>query len=265
MHVLIRKLGALHQLSDEEMAAMVGALGSPQEMERGKEIVSDESEPGYSTVLLQGIAARHKDFPDGRRQILSFNYPGDIIDIYSYVMKRMDHAIMAVSKCTVAQVEHSAIAELCARYPNLQYALWRDSIVDTSISNMWVVNVGRRTASERLAHFICEQFVRLVVAGVARPGNSVAFPVTQTDVADATGLSLVHVNKRLQSLRDMGLIGRDPQRIEILDWEGLRSFAGFNPDYLHFKPDRIQALFEASAVAAQVAQNGTLHGQLDTV
>lgn len=236
MHVLIKKLEALHSISDDEKAAIVGALGNPISIERGSEIVADGSTPGYSTVMLTGIACRHKDLADGRRQILSFHYPGDFVDLYSYVMKRMDHGISAVSKCTVARLQHQALGELCKQYPNLQYTLWRDTLVDTAIAHMWTVNTGRRTATERLAHFICEQFVRMKAVGMVTMGNPIVFPVTQTDVADATGLSLVHVNKRLQTLRDQNLIGRDPQRLEILDWDGLRELAGFDPSYLHYGP-----------------------------
>jgi CRP-like cAMP-binding protein len=235
MHILIKKLETLHSLSDDEKAALVGALSAPIAVQRGADIVRDGSTPDYSTVLLTGIACRYKDLPDGRRQILSFQYPGDLFDLHSYVLKRMDHATRAVSKCTIARLPHAAIEELCARYPNLQYALWRDTMVDTAISNMWIVNTGRRTATERLAHFICEQFVRMDAVGMVPSGRPIVFPVTQTDVADATGLSLVHVNKRLQTLRDDGLIGRNPQHLEIPDWEGLKALAGFDPAYLHYK------------------------------
>jgi CRP-like cAMP-binding protein len=246
MHVLIRKLSALHTIDDVEQTEIVSALGRPLPVDRGAAIVADGSRPDHSTVLLSGVACRHKDLPDGRRQILSFNYPGDLVDLYSYLLKRMDHGISAISKCTVAPLPHVAIAELTARYPHLQYALWRDTLVDTSISQMWLVNAGRRTAAERLAHFICEQFVRMDAIGLVQPGRPIIFPVTQTDVADATGLSLVHVNKRLQILREKGFIGRNPQQLEILDWDGLKQFAGFHSAYLHFKTALGQAGYRST-------------------
>lgn len=235
MHVLIQKLKALHEISDEEEAAILSALEGPYEVERGEDIAADGSTPKHSTVMLAGVACRYKLLADGRRQILSFEYPGDVTDIYSYILKRIDHGIGAVTKCSVGHLSHKAIAAMTAKYPNLAYALWRDSLVDASVAQSWLVNAGRRSALERLAHLICEQFVRLSVVGLAKHGEPSSFYITQTDLADASGLSLVHVNKTLQLLKEKGLIGRNPNLLEILDWEGLKAVAGFDPTYLHLK------------------------------
>jgi CRP-like cAMP-binding protein len=153
-------------------------------------------------------------------------------------MKRMDHGISAVSKCEVAHLPHTEVEKLTARHPNLMYSLWRDTMVDTAVAHTWLASAGRRSAVERLAYFICEQYVRMEAVGLVGPGEVADFPVTQTQIADATGLSLVHVNKRLQILREKDLIGRNPLAIEILDWDGLKRFAGFNPAYLHFKTNK---------------------------
>jgi CRP-like cAMP-binding protein len=235
MHVLIQKLKALHEISDDEEAAILSALEGPYEVERGEDIATDGSMPKHSTVMLSGVACRYKLLADGRRQILAFEYPGDVTDIYSYILKRIDHGIGAVTKCTVAHIPHAAIAAMTAKYPNLAYALWRDSLVDASVAQAWLVNAGRRSALERLAHLICEQFVRLSVVGLAKHGEPSRFYITQTDLADASGLSLVHVNKTLQQLKEKGLIGRNPNLLEILDWEGLKTVAGFDQTYLHLK------------------------------
>jgi CRP-like cAMP-binding protein len=235
MHVLIQKLKALHEISDDEEAAILSALEGPYEVERGEDIAADGSTPKHSTVMLAGVACRYKLLADGRRQILAFEYPGDVTDIYSYVLKRIDHGIGAVTKCSIAHLPHKAIAALTEKYPNLAYTLWRDSLVDASVAQSWLVNAGRRSALERLAHMICEQFVRLSVVGLAKHGEPSRFYITQTDLADASGLSLVHVNKTLQLLKEKGLIGRNPNLLEILDWEGLKAVAGFDPTYLHFK------------------------------
>jgi len=235
MHVLIRKLQSLHSLSEEEQSALLAAIDTTRVIERGRDIEADGSTPKHSTVILSGVACRYKILKGGRRQILVFQFPGDITDIYSYVLKRLDHGIGAVTRCEVAHIPHESIRKLCETYPNLAYTLWRDSLVDTAILNMNIVNAGRRNAPERMAHLICEQYVRMCAAGLAEPGKPVRFHITQTDIADATGLSLVHVNKTLQMLKAKNLIGRDPQMIKILDWEGLKSLAGFDPTYLHFK------------------------------
>jgi CRP-like cAMP-binding protein len=233
--ILIRKLRALHSISEEEEAALVGAISQYRDLKRGATIAADGSTPQHSTAIISGVACRYKILDDGRRQILCFQYPGDVTDLYSYVLKRLDHTVGTITACTVAHIPHENIARLSAKYPNLAYALWRDSLVDTSMLNMAIVNNGRRSAPERIAHLLCEQFVRLAAVGLAQPGKSVALQITQTDIADATGLSLVHVNKTLRNLKQRGLIGKDPSQLDILSWEGLKAAAGFDPGYLHFK------------------------------
>jgi CRP-like cAMP-binding protein len=235
MHVLIRKLQALHSLSEEEQTALLAAISETPVVERGQDIASDGSMPNHSTVILSGVACRYKMLKGGRRQILCFQFPGDVVDIYSYVLKRLDHGISALTRCEVAHIPHPAIRKLCETYPNLAYTLWRDSLVDTAILHMNIVNAGRRNAPERIAHLICEQYMRLKAVGLAELDKPVKFYITQTDIADATGLSLVHVNKTLKSLKAQNLIGRDPQIMEILNWAGLKKAAGFDPGYLHFK------------------------------
>jgi CRP-like cAMP-binding protein len=235
MHVLIRKLRNLHSLSEEEEAAMLAAVEPPRAVERGIDIVADGSTPTHSTVMISGVACRYKMFPDGRRQILSFQYPGDVTDLYGYVLKKLDHAVAALTQCTVSHIPHKSVQALCERYPNLAYALWRDTLVDTSKLHSSIMNLGRRSSKERIAHLLCEQVVRLVAVGLAQVGKPMSFQITQTDIADATGLSLVHVNKTLRKLKEDGLIGRNPSTLEIVDWDGLQETAGFDPGYLHFK------------------------------
>lgn len=235
MHVLIRKLKALHSLSDEEASAMVGAISHTQEFKRGGIIAEDGSEPKHSTVVIEGIACRYKNFDDGRRQILSFQYPGDITDLYSYVLKRLDHAVGALTDCTVSHIPHLAIQKLCEKYPNLAYALWRDTLSDTAKLHSLVASLGARSSKERLAHFLAEQYVRLAAVELVRDYKQVPFGVTQADLADATGLSLVHVNKTIAKLKEGGIIDWSRNRLDILDWDELRKVALFDANYLHFK------------------------------
>ena len=236
MHILLRKLTRLHDLSKEEQAALLAALGPPQEIRRGDDIATDGSTPQQSTVLLSGTACRYKILASGKRHILTFQYPGDMTDLYSYVMKKLDHAIGALSDCKLAHIPHDKVAELCAKYPNLGYAFWRDTLVDASILHSWALGGGRKTV-ERVAHMLCEIFVRLEAVGLAERGRPLPFYATQLDLAEALGLSLVHVNKTLSVLKKNNLIGRK-STFEILDWEGLVRIANFDPGYLHFKHRR---------------------------
>jgi CRP-like cAMP-binding protein len=157
-----------------------------------------------------------------------------MIDLYSYVMKLVDYAIGALSDCEVAHIPHGEIAALCAKYPNLAYAFWRDSMIDTSVLHNWALG-GSRNTVERLANLLCEIFVRLQVVGLAEIGRPLDFHATQRDLSEALGLSLVHVNKTLKVLKTKRLIDLVGTKFEILDWNGLQKIADFDPAYLHFK------------------------------
>jgi CRP-like cAMP-binding protein len=234
MHILLRKLTALHEISEEEQQAVIGELEKEREIPRGSDIVADGSKPKYTTIMLSGTACRYRLLPNGRRHILTFQFPGDMTDLYSYVLKKMDHAVGALSDCTIAQIPHETIAVLCERYPNLQYAFWRDTMVDASVAHTWAVGGSRKTAS-RMAHMLCEIFARLELVGLAKVGEPLPYVINQRDLADALSLSLVHTNKTLAVLKNKKLIGRAGTKMEILDWKGLVEIAEFDPSYLHVK------------------------------
>jgi CRP-like cAMP-binding protein len=234
MHVVLRKLRNCHTISEEEQGAVLAALTLPRTFQAGTDIVPDASTPQHTTVILSGAACRYKVLRNGKRHVLTFQYPGDMVDLYSYVMKRMDHAVGALTECTVAQIPHSEVAALSMRYPNLQFAFWRDTMIDASIANTWALGESRSTLS-RIAHTLCEIYVRLEAVGLAKVGDPLPFAIKQQDLADALGLSLVHTNKMLAVLKRQKLIRLTNFRFEILDWEGLAKIADFDPAYMHFK------------------------------
>jgi CRP-like cAMP-binding protein len=240
MHILLRKLTRLHAISDLEQTALVQTLTRPRQVKRGQDIVADNSTPQRTTVLLEGTACRYKILPNGKRHILTFQYPGDMTDLYSYVMKRVDHAVGALSDCLVAHIAHADIAELCAKFSNLQYTFWRDTMVDASIAHVWALGESRRTI-ERVAHMICEIYARLEAVELATLEKPLPFVITQKDLADALGLSLVHINKTQAALKARKLIARTGTKLQVLDWERLKAVAGFDPCYLHFKNMRQSA------------------------
>ena len=234
MHILLRKLTALHRLSDEEQTALLNALSAPRELGRGRDIVKDGTTPGQTTVMLAGTACRYKTLPNGKRHILAFQFPGDMTDLYSYVLERMDHAIGTLSPCTFAHIPHEKIEELRIKFPNLGIAFWRDTMVDASIAHVWASGSARNTIS-RVAYMFCEIYARLEQVGKAEPGMPLDFNATQQDLADALGLSLVHTNKTIAQLKTKGLIGRTDTKVVILNWDKLQDIAGFDPAYLHFR------------------------------
>jgi CRP-like cAMP-binding protein len=233
-----QKLTSLHTLSEEEQAAVMAVVGPSRLIKRGNDIVSEGAEPKNSTVLLSGAACRYRVFSTGKRHILSLQCPGDMVDLYSYVMKRMDHSIGTLSDCVVAPIPHEDIEALSKKFPNLAYAFWRDTMVDASISYTWSMGQGRKTV-EQLAHMLCEVYMRLNAVGLAKEGAPLTYSLTQQDLADALGLSLVHTNKTEALLKKEGLVVRTASRLTILNWTGLKQVAKFDPQYLHFKEQKL--------------------------
>jgi CRP-like cAMP-binding protein len=125
--------------------------------------------------------------------------------------------------------------EFNARWPRLAGALWRDTLIDAAIFRQWMLGLGRKQALGRLAHLLCELFAKMKAVGLAT-NRSVPMPITQEEFADALGLSGVHVNRSLQELRARELISLDRRTLTILDWDGVKGVAEFDPTYLHQKP-----------------------------
>lgn len=192
-----------------------------------------EGQPAISCMLLvDGYAYRQKLVSDGARQIISFHIPGEFVDLQNAFLDVADHNVQSLGRSTVAMIGKEALAALMAEDPDIRRAVMFDSLVDASIFREWVVNVGRRNAKTRIAHRLCELALRLDASRVA-DGSMFDFPLTQEQIADATGLTAVHTNRTLQSLRKDGLISLAANRLTILDWKSLADVGDFSERYLH--------------------------------
>jgi CRP-like cAMP-binding protein len=228
----VRKLQLHADLAREEIAAYQAVLSHELVLGPGENLVREGDRPGYATVMLAGLACRYKTLEGGTRQILSFLLPGDVCDLQSYLVEPLDHSIGAITRCVVARVPHQALTALVARHPNLGRAFWRETLIDAAVQREWMVGLGRRSAFGHLAHLLCEVLVRMRAVGLT-DGLEYELPLTQADLADALGLSLVHVNRVLQHLRGTGLIAYRNRSVSILDWDGLRRVGQFDEAYLH--------------------------------
>ena len=185
-----------------------------------------------ATLILNGLVFRHKMTVDGARQILSLHVPGDFVDLEGSLLQVSDHNVQALTKCDAAIIPRSAIVDLIENHPRLARAMWVDTLVDASIYREWILNVGRRDSRAAMCHLLCEFTRRLEVAGLAeREGYEL--PMTQEQLADALGITPVHVNRILRELDRAGLIVRDKRFVRVPNWEELRKAAGFNELYLH--------------------------------
>jgi CRP-like cAMP-binding protein len=235
LDLLIRKLESTVTLSGETRQAIQDLPTKLRVLQSGQDIVRDGDQPAQCCLVLEGWLARYKLLDRGRRQILSFHVPGDVPDLQSLHLSVMDHSLCAVAPVTVAFIPHDSLRDLTARFPELGAALWRDTLIDAAIFRAWMVGMGRRSAPERIAHLFCEMFSKLEAVGLA-DGNRIAWPITQTDIADSLGLTPVHVNRVLQDLRARELITLAKRKLTIENRQELSELAEFSPIYLHMLP-----------------------------
>lgn len=229
---LILKLEARDDLSDAEKASLENAITETRTFRPGDDLVREGDRPTTSTLVLDGLCARYKLLGSGRRQITAINVPGDFVDLQSFLLHEMDHGIVALTPCRVGCVPHDTLRQLTEAEPHLTRLLWLSTVVDSGIHRQWLVAMGRMSAQGRMAHLVCELYVRLRSAGCA---DDLGFdlPITQEALGDILGLSSVHVNRVLQELRGDGLITWRGGRLTIGDWDRLRATAEFDPNYLN--------------------------------
>ncbi|MBV9461766.1 MAG: Crp/Fnr family transcriptional regulator [Bradyrhizobium sp.] len=230
---IVRRLNALRRLSEKGIATLRAVVRErPAKAAAGEDLVCEGDRCDSVRLFLSGWACRYKALEDGRRQILSFILPGDTCDAYIYLLSSMDHSIATLTPVTFCELDRTAFERLMAADASVAEAFHSETLTARAIQREWGINLGRRDALERVAHIICELFERLRAVGLT-DGHSFAFPVTQMDLADATGLSTVHLNRTLQELRGAGLITLRDRSLTIVDLQALRGTAMFNPNYLH--------------------------------
>ncbi len=233
---VIRRLGAYRPLSEQGVLAVDKAVRERiLRVRAGEDLISEGDRPDRVWVILSGWLSRYKTLEDGRRQIVNFILPGDTCDAYVYLLPRMDHSIGALTSVVYSEIERDRFEGLIASDRTVAEALWCELLAGNAIQREWAVNIGRRLALGRVAHLLCEIFERLRPVGLLE-GNSCAFPITQLDLADATGLSVVHLNRTLQELRASGLIVLRERTLTVNDLDELKKAGLFNPNYLHYAP-----------------------------
>lgn len=184
-------------------------------------------------LVLSGFVCRTRTTSTGSRQILSIHMKGDFVNLQNSFLNQADYNVQALTNTTLAFVPKHEITELVDKIPDIRQAIWRNILADASISREWLLNIGQRDAYTRVAHMICEVALRQSAAGMC---NSMIcdWPMTQEQFGDATGLTAVHINRMLKSLRDDGLINVAKRSINIMDWDGLKEAADFTEGYLHY-------------------------------
>ncbi len=252
-HPLAALLARWLDLTAAERQAVEAVPVRRAEAAADEPILRQGDRPTRCLIVLAGLLCRSKLVSTGERQIVAFHVPGDMPDLHGLHLPVFDSDMWAVAPSALAFVEHAPLRRLCEEFPRIAAALWRTTLVDASIGREWTVSVGQRPAVGRLAHLFCEVLMRMEAAGLAEApsgappgappgrlsgassGGACAFPVTQGDLSEATGLSVVHLNRTLQELRQAGLVSFDAGRLVVRDWEGLAERGDFTPDYLHLE------------------------------
>ena len=227
----LSRLLSRSSLSTVEQRAILRLSGRVSPFRPRVDIVVPGQHVDYACLVAYGIAARFDQMRNGQRQLTAFHIPGDMCDLHSVVAPTAAWGITAISPTTIVHVQHAQLCAVIADHPNLALAFWRDGTADASVLAKWLGNVGRQDARARLAHMLCEFGIRMELAGLGTR-TSFELAVTQEQLADALGLTPVHVNRMLQRLRSEGLIATQGQRIDVVDREKLVAAAEFDPAYL---------------------------------
>jgi CRP-like cAMP-binding protein len=220
------------ELSKTDKRALENLTTDVRIVEAHRNILDEGERPKNAHAIMDGFSCRYKLLPDGKRQILDFIISGDICDGHMIILAKMDHSVGTLTRCNVAYMPHKALFDVTEKHPKVAQALWWIALVQESIAREWLANIGRRPHAKRLAHLLCELSLRLEAVGLTED-HGYALPITQADLADATGMSAVHANRILQRLRRDDLIAFHGNSLEIKNIERLKDFAQFNSTYLH--------------------------------
>jgi len=234
LYPLIRKLESVTRLSDEERQAIESLPVRVRTLPAKQDIVRDGDRATQCCVILEGWAYRYKFLAEGRRQIFSFHIAGDIPDLQSMHIPLMDHTLGTMTQAIVAFIPHENLHDITARFPAIAAALWRDTLIDAALFIEWLISMGRRPAFEHLAHLFCELYLKQEAVGLAGD-HRCPLPITQIDLADATGMTSVHINRVLKEMRGRGLITLHRQTLVVKAWDELVRASEFDATYLHLQ------------------------------
>ncbi len=233
---------------------------------RGRPIIREGEKVDEIHLVLTGLAARSKTLRSGDRQFMALLVPGDLCDVEVFVLEGMDHDIMAMTETTCVLIPAGVIEGLLTESTKLTRALWWSTMTDSAVLREWIVDHGSRDSLERIAHLMCEMLIRYRIIGETTD-DSLPFLLTQEDVADALGMTPVHVNRMLRQLRAQGLIDLKAKTLTVLDPKGLQRLAQYDSSYLHLvRTERRDP--EVSSRAGDLvppSAHGMLHDAADKV
>lgn len=226
-----RRLATQNDLSEVEQNALRNLPSYPAQIKANQDFVRLGDRVDTACLIVDGFVGRFRQSYQGLRQIVLIQIPGEIVNLSSVVLPRACSALQALTVTNILKIPHHALRAVAERYPNVAQAFWRESAANASIVAETAFNLGRRRSVSRLAHLIAELACRHE-RKIAGDGTQFSFPVTQAHLADALGLTPVHINRTIRELRERKVATVARGFVEILDWQALVSIAEFSPAYL---------------------------------
>jgi CRP-like cAMP-binding protein len=240
----VQKLQGLTTLSSADVAILERMTSRPRDYSAKQDMIREGDRPGPVFIVLEGWACRYKILPSGSRQIMAFMLPGDACDLHVGMLSEMDHSLQAITPAKVALVPGDEMATILDDHPRIATAMYKSQLVDEGTLRAWIVSMGRRSSIERVAHLMCELYLRTIVANDI-PEGEVALPISQIIFADALGMTPVHINRILRELRESGAMAFSRGSLRVIDPVKLVQIAGFDENYLHRRKKQQLAMVPA--------------------
>lgn len=231
-NLFIEKLRGYSPLDEEDIAGLRALTARPRTIKTRHDLIREGDRPGPVFVMMEGWACRYKVLPSGTRQVLAFLMPGDACDLHIGLLAEMDHSIQTITPSRVVMIDRVDMDQLMTRRPAVARTMYIAQLVDEGTMRAWITSMGRRTSIERVAHLMCELYLRardIAIAGDA----SLTLPLSQVLLADALGMTSVHINRVLKELRVAGAMTLHRGSLEVSDPAKLVRIAGFDDGYLH--------------------------------
>jgi CRP-like cAMP-binding protein len=231
-NAFIDKISGHAPISSDDVRLLNAACQNQRVFPARTDLIREGDTPGPEFVILEGWACRYKLLAEGTRQITAFLMPGDSCELHASVSDCMEHSIATLTKARIALVPRGTLQTLLETRPAIMRAYqWNQLVIEDTL-RAWIVSMGRRNSVQRVAHLMCELYVRAHNVGLTQ-GDRFELPLTQTVIGDALGLTPIHVNRVLRQLRISGVMALDRGALVITDIGNLATVAGFDDTYLH--------------------------------
>ena len=228
----IDKLCRFSTLDAGDVAALTVATANGRWIAARRDLIREGDRPGPVFVILEGWACRYKILPSGTRQVLAYLMPGDSCDLHISLLAEMDHSIQTVTKAQVATIDRVQMDAILERRHGIAKAMYIGQLIDEGIMRAWITSMGRRASIERVAHLMCELYVRARNIGLTEE-SQLEVPLSQALLADSLGMTAVHLNRVLKQLRLENAMTLKRGSLTITDPLKLAQIAGFDENYLH--------------------------------